>query len=362
MFDYFTSFDEIPQINSITICPKDKLYSVILDEIKYVGGICERFELPFPIKYYKKGNGSPIEQNTFDSICGTSKEMVIKLDLDKLSSLETINVKSLDDTILRLHVDLDTFTVLNAKELIWKILGTPIHTQKLYIDKTMHDEKLLSHYGIIYGITIDLIPKLNQMFIPFNLIDATGEHNQFQSRLYSTLDWKICKKGLCVEGLCPNPRCRAYNKTVVINKHFEPFDLEHEKNSTKNMCPICNNFVTATSLFLNSCLYTITTKKKNVEEKTGGITKVGYLIPNMLKRSDTNYDKFTVHLNEIGCSKSTQYICPICVKPVSHIASKEPVSNCAHKFHQKCLNEWGKRSSNVNCPMHNIKCILCNNN
>lgn len=49
--------------------------------------------------------------------------------------------------------------------------------------------------------------------------------------------------------------------------------------------------------------------------------------------------------------------CPICFDP---LISAEYLSftNCYHKYHTKCLNEWKKKS----CPnlVYNYKCPTCN--
>eukprot|EP00953_Heterococcus_sp_UTEX-ZZ885_P019682 10987-Heterococcus_DN1.PRE.4 len=73
-------------------------------------------------------------------------------------------------------------------------------------------------------------------------------------------EWLHCNTGLCLEGVCTNTDCEACSKVVVMNYGFMDFDLLRD-NSLHNLelvCPMCDEFVKATSCGMNRCLWRMT--------------------------------------------------------------------------------------------------------
>jgi Ubiquitin-2 like Rad60 SUMO-like len=73
-------------------------------------------------------------------------------------------------------------------------------------------------------------------------------------------EWLQCAAGLCLEGVCTNTTCEASYKTVIMNYGFMDFDLLRD-NCSHNLelvCPMCDEFVKATTCGMNRCLWRMT--------------------------------------------------------------------------------------------------------
>ena len=65
--------------------------------------------------------------------------------------------------------------------------------------------------------------------------------------------WRIAKPGLCVEGVCENARCEAYNQMVIDNHGQGTFDLIVDAYTCK--CPQCDKAINPATCAFNNCLW-----------------------------------------------------------------------------------------------------------
>lgn len=61
--------------------------------------------------------------------------------------------------------------------------------------------------------------------------------------------WRSVRRGLCVEGRCPHPRCPAYRQMVIDSRDFSDFVLGQDTAR----CPICCSDVQATTAGFSNC-------------------------------------------------------------------------------------------------------------
>ncbi|CAF4971993.1 unnamed protein product, partial [Rotaria sp. Silwood1] len=59
--------------------------------------------------------------------------------------------------------------------------------------------------------------------------------------------------GLCVEAVCTNGHCEAYQKTVFINIGFGQFHLVGGTNANASKCPVCDHYVKPKTCAFNNC-------------------------------------------------------------------------------------------------------------
>ncbi|CAF4988159.1 unnamed protein product, partial [Rotaria sp. Silwood1] len=59
--------------------------------------------------------------------------------------------------------------------------------------------------------------------------------------------------GLCVEAVCTNGHCEAYQNTVFINIGFGQFHLVGGTNANASKCPVCDHYVKPKTCAFNNC-------------------------------------------------------------------------------------------------------------
>ena len=74
-------------------------------------------------------------------------------------------------------------------------------------------------------------------------------------------EWRRTRQGLCLEGKCTNPSCRAHNQQVIMPIGFTKFDLIDDVDETTCMCPICKTYVQPTNCGFNNCWWRFSGKK-----------------------------------------------------------------------------------------------------
>jgi ubiquitin C len=65
--------------------------------------------------------------------------------------------------------------------------------------------------------------------------------------------WRTPQHGLCLEGLCTNTQCKAYNQCVIMPIGYKKFDIliDPDENTTK--CPLCQKFIEPKTCAFNNC-------------------------------------------------------------------------------------------------------------
>jgi hypothetical protein len=65
--------------------------------------------------------------------------------------------------------------------------------------------------------------------------------------------WRRTAPGICLEGICTNKDCVAYQQEVIIPIGFKKFDVLLDMNATTVRCPMCSNYVGIQKLGFNYC-------------------------------------------------------------------------------------------------------------
>ncbi|CAF4047554.1 unnamed protein product [Rotaria sp. Silwood1] len=80
--------------------------------------------------------------------------------------------------------------------------------------------------------------------------------------------WRIAGRGLCFEGICENPECKAFGKQVVMTIGYKEFDVVSDSDETTTACPICKRYVDPIICGFNNCWWRFQGKKKG-EQASG---------------------------------------------------------------------------------------------
>jgi hypothetical protein len=87
----------------------------------------------------------------------------------------------------------------------------------------------------------------------FSFVDVSSENGPVKMEFNNKApDWRICKKGLCLEGPCTNEKCKAFNQMVVMNMGVvATYQMHMPSNATK--CPMCETHVEPETCAFNNC-------------------------------------------------------------------------------------------------------------
>ncbi|CAF1406457.1 unnamed protein product [Rotaria sordida] len=66
-------------------------------------------------------------------------------------------------------------------------------------------------------------------------------------------EWRRCRHGLCLEGICTNSACKARGQVVIIPMGYKEFDVVRDANSSTTVCPICKTYVEPENCGFNNC-------------------------------------------------------------------------------------------------------------
>jgi hypothetical protein len=266
--------------------------------------------------------------------------------------------------------------ILHVESKYW--LRVPANTGDI---KTIHDLKefvkkhleLQNEFKItLGGVTLDkddehfdrflihnkpwLIPKPSQHKGLTRAIDfkfsKMGDSFKEQEFKKTSLEWRKAKRGLCVEGYCMNKQCKAYfpesKSLVVMPMGYGEFDMVYD--GAKCKCPVCGESVAPRTCAINNCKWKYTgTKAKQAEKPEDSEWKeVGntYAKFSDAEQDQTDWIRLIIQTKEITFSADEAAICDLCVEDFSHGTKRR--TKCGHLFHDFCLSDWKKGSSN--CP------------
>ena len=141
-------------------------------------------------------------------------------------------------------------------EVIHDCQGIPVHDQRLmYGDKCLFEWDTLADHQVEEDARIELFMGQtggggSGVGIEFaDVSNTTGLKRKKWSR--SAPHWRCAAPGLCLEGICKNKNCPAFEKQVIMNLHFTSFDLTHDNFGC--LCPICYQEVTPTTCGFSNC-------------------------------------------------------------------------------------------------------------
>ena len=126
-----------------------------------------------------------------------------------------------------------------VKEKLEELSGIKVDQQQLLFNKKeLVDFRLLFECGIQQGSTLHLIiraaggAELNIQF-KFNQIETMWRIPYSRE----ALEWNIVKPGISFWSKCITKSCKAFGKSIIVNKEFGTFDLA--ETTCKLQCPIC---------------------------------------------------------------------------------------------------------------------------
>ena len=273
------------------------------------------------------------------------------LKLVEVNSMK-IFVKTLTGKAIQIHVKPDD-SIENLKVLIYIYIeeNIPPEQQRLIFNgEQLVDGRQLSDYDIKEETILQLVLRLEGGGGPM-FADLSKEGKYFESSDKAP-KWRVALQGLCLEGKCPNRKCKAYRRMVIINMGICVFKLGMPSVEQPTNCPMCNEFVEVETCAFNNCEYRYFAMKKGQKglERTKSDWKQ---IENVYYRFDENKSADYAYLvieTRFGSSSITDKIeCGICLSEFR----KEPVlaiPECKHAFHSKCITEWLKYSNT--CPYY----------
>ncbi|CAF1269964.1 unnamed protein product [Adineta steineri] len=130
----------------------------------------------------------------------------------------------------------------------------------LVFDKEiLHDEDRLEDYDIQADSTLELVnrPERSRSFggqIGLKFVDVSNDHALKRIGWSTTAPrWRRTRHGLCLEGLCENEKCEAYNSTVIMPVGYKKIDMLDDSLEKITKCPVCKEYVTPITCAFNNC-------------------------------------------------------------------------------------------------------------
>jgi len=79
--------------------------------------------------------------------------------------------------------------------------------------------------------------------------------------------WRNASPGLCLEGVCLNPQCEAYEHKVIINRGMGKFTVVNNSIIITAKCPLCSTNVQPTVCAFYQCSWRLTGIKHDESNK-----------------------------------------------------------------------------------------------
>lgn len=261
----------------------------------------------------------------------------------------------------------DSINVFKCK--IKRREGIPINQQNLtFAGRKVVDLGILKNCGIQKESTIQLTLALrgggqSEIASSINFVDISK--NSYEDKAFSDFApcWRVCDKGLNIEGICLNKSCQAYNKQVICpfpNKSV--FDLILDVYLIE--CPICKLFFEPLTCGFTKCEYTWCGIKVNKDGSLENFrvqnwTNIGhkYRYFNPITSGSVKWKQLKILIKPSHKETDAQNsFCGLCGKIYSNDrfirsdeASKEKIDkkSCNHLYHETCYIKL------------NQKCHLC---
>ena len=257
-----------------------------------------------------------------------------------------VSLHSLTGKIIHIEAFADEY-VADFKSRVTAVNGTPQNQMRLiFSGKQLEDERLMNEYGICAESRIHLVHRLRgggsgRCMFP----DVSDENTAVVCQWSAEAPrWRMAEPGLCIEGICTNSDCKAFNKQVIWNARFGAVDI----GTSQFKCPMCYKSVETATCAFNNCAYRICGKKTDGSEE---ISTNFQVVRDEYKRFDESHGKIgwdhlmimTRHIFE-QTKVANGKVCAICLNPVNDGVS----TPCEHVFHRECIGAWVE--INPSCP------------
>ena len=161
------------------------------------------------------------------------------------------------------NVDVESLTTIRQlKQILEKTYGVK-NAQTLTLgfnqEQFADDDLTLADYDIPDGSILELVDlSINSRsgFAFTGTKFANVSNKEGLKRMTwatSAPRWRTTIHGLCLEGLCANKQCEAYQKQVIIPIGFRIFDILVDPSEMPTVCPICKNYVDPQTCSFNNC-------------------------------------------------------------------------------------------------------------
>lgn len=273
----------------------------------------------------------------------------------------------------------------------------------LFTGKVLEDEKRLMDYNIGQNSMIDqaepppascmIKSRCNSASGYGYVIESINRENllepgeQVEFREFGPA-WRVASAGLNVEGVCQNSACVGFDKMVICNMGYVPFNF----GEMEGHCPMCGQGVEAISCGFTSCqwMYEGRIKVPATHHAQGADQQINCMqsrpvqdISSSWMEAGNQYELF--HLQEedddavltqwenlIVTAKKLRPVaahklnrvsrpgaeCSICydefhlntAAKAAHFYAGAAAAECGHTFHLECVTLW-KASGGTSCPM-----------
>ncbi len=267
----------------------------------------------------------------------------------------------------------DTMFVERFKIELQRKEGIPVTEQRLNFGGRELVEGTLRDHDIKSGSTVYFCLKMRcgGGALPSHFVDVTKDKLRKISWNKDAPDWRVASHGLCLEGLCKNKACPAYNRMVVMNFDYDSVDLiGNPRILNRCKCPECWSKVIPLVPAFNNCFFRIVARK---EGSTALFHKPWTRYDDVYNRYDikecgeASFDRLQIFVRPLETDESKGDLpvpekCAICFARLEEYYYPKSgknickLPNCNHYFHKSCVKDWAARGGNCPCcraPMTN---------
>lgn len=146
-----------------------------------------------------------------------------------------------------------------------KTVGEAAHYHDLEVlwlvfdGEILYEEATLEDYDIQGGSMLELVERGSSSrsfggLIGLKFVDVSDDQALQRIGWSRTApSWRRARHGLCLEGLCKNNQCAAFNRTVIMPVGYKKFDMLDDSVETRTICPACKKHVTPVTCGFNNC-------------------------------------------------------------------------------------------------------------
>jgi len=158
---------------------------------------------------------------------------------------------------VQLNDSIDTLKHIIAAEL-----GVPVKEQRLLVNDAQleGDERVLADCGVHADSTVHVAVRGRGGFLLVEsesnkFVDVDNSAGLESVKLApSAPAWRICDRGLNLEGKCTSSHCPAYGQMVIMKMGTGlTFDVIKEASSATTVCPCCAQFVKPVTCAFTAC-------------------------------------------------------------------------------------------------------------